>query len=159
MIGSLPRQAAIIAVTALCLLGAGPAAAAEIADYELQQTHSSAVPSATVLTNLGRGNRFLTQRIDGLARDVLAIPEGSGLRVGNVSLPVYSVVVKLRLDDTHGYRRILDVNGGKDDRGIYNRNGRAVIYEGGPRSSASVVFRPRVFTELAVVSSRDPGSP
>ena len=156
---SLTRYGVVFALTALGLLGARTAAASEIADYELQQTHSSSVPTSTVLTDIGTGIRFLTQRIDGLWRDVATVPEGSGLRVGNVSLPSYSVVVKLRLDDTSGYRRILDVNGGKDDRGIYDRNGRAVIYEGGPRSSAGVVLSPKVFTELAIVSSKDPGSP
>ena len=158
MTGSLGRCAEVLAIGAISLLGAGTASAAEIADYELQQNHSSTVPTSTVLTNLGTGNRFRTQRVDGLERDVVSVPQGSGLRVGNVSLPAYSVVIKLRLDDTHGYRRILDVNNGGDDRGIYNRNGHAVIYQGGPRSSASVVFRPKAFTELAIVSSKDTGS-
>ena len=158
MTGRPLRRAALLTVGAIGLLGVGTASAAEIADYELQQTHASSVATSTVLTDLGTGNRFLTQKVDGLARDVVTVPEGGGLRIGNVSLPAYSVVIKLRLDQTDGYRRILDVNNGGNDRGIYDRNGHAVIYQGGPRSSAGVVFRPRAFTELAIVSSSDPGS-
>jgi hypothetical protein len=82
------------------------------------------------------------------------VPKGNGLQVGNFGSSGYSTVVKIRLDQTNNYRRILDTTNGSDDDGLYSLDGFAYLLafpESG--SSANAVFFAGEYAEVAVVSS------
>ncbi len=127
---------------ALILVGGaeGAGAATLRAEYRFQGDLASEVGGAPELANIGSGNRFAFERVDGLGRhQVLSFPEGNGLSLATAGLvdPANnSVVVVFRLAETVGYRRILDFAGGTSDTGLYNLNGRVALY-GGPDSDAS----------------------
>jgi hypothetical protein len=126
----------------LALVGGvqGAGAATLKAEYRFQGDLASEVAGAPELTNIGEGNHFAFERVDGLGRrQVLSFPEGNGLSLSTAGLvdPTnHSVVVVFRLADTSGYRRILDFAGGISDTGLYNLDGRVALY-GGPDSDAS----------------------
>lgn len=127
---------------ALILVGGveGAGAATLRAEYRFQGDLASEVGGAPELAEIGQGNHFAFERIDGLGRhQVLRFPEGNGLSLATTGLvdPANnSVVVVFRLADTVDYRRILDFAGGTSDTGLYNLNGKVALY-GGPDSDAS----------------------
>lgn len=132
---------ALVAV-ALVLGGGEDAHAATLkANYQLQGSLASAVAGAPDLVDLGTGNRFRFEGVDGVRRQVLRFPEGNGLALstsGLVDPRSYSVVLLFRLDDLGGYRRILDFSDSTEDDGFYDFFGRAVIYGGGAASRGAV---------------------
>jgi hypothetical protein len=75
---------------------------------------------------------------------MLAFPRGGGLSLATarlVSARSHSVAMLFRLSDVLGYRRIVDFTNGTSDNGVYNLNGRAVLYlDGAIAVSKSVVF-------------------
>src|ERR1700733_12785328 len=106
MVGAL--LAALILVS-----GVDDAGAATLrAEYRFQGNLASEIAGAPDLVNIGAGNRFASERINGLGlQQVLRFPEGNGLSLatsGLLSPTDNSVVVLFRLANTHGYRRILD---------------------------------------------------
>jgi hypothetical protein len=133
-------------VAALLALGgsAGADAATLKANYQLQGTLSSTVGGAPELTNLGPGNRFVREDVDGVERQVLRFPEGNGLALGTSGLVdprSYSVVLLFRLDELNGFRRILDFSDSTSDNGFYDFGGNAVIYgSDGGATRSGIVF-------------------
>ncbi|HEX7291953.1 MAG TPA: hypothetical protein VF250_12580 [Conexibacter sp.] len=126
---------ALVAGLAL-LVGCGSAASAATlkASYLLQGTRASQTAGAPDLVDLGPGNRFTTETIDGAPRQVLAFPRGGGLSLATDGLvdPVsHSIVMNVRLDDVFGFRRLLDFSGGDADDGLYDLDGRLVLYGAG----------------------------
>jgi hypothetical protein len=117
------------------------------AEYRFQGDLASEVAGAPELANLGHGNRFASERIDGLGRhQVLSFPEGNGLSLATAGLvdPTNnSVVVVFRFANTSGFRRILDFADGTSDTGLYNLGGRVMLYAG-PETDAS---RDRVLSD------------
>ena len=113
------------------------------AEYRFQGALTSDVAGAPALVNIGEGNRFAFERVDGLGpHQVLRFPEGNGLSLATAGLvdPTnHSVVVVFRLDKTRGFRRILDFTNGSSDIGLYNLNGRVALY-GGHDVSQNVVL-------------------
>lgn len=149
----------LVGVLAALILLAGSAdadAATLRAQYLLQGDLASQVAGAPELVDLGRGNRFALERVGGLDRQVLTFPEGNGLSLATTGLvdPAnHSVVIVFRLADTLGYRRILDFTGGISDDGLYNLNGKVVLYGGGAASQGSVLgdsFAQVALTNMAV---------
>jgi hypothetical protein len=133
-----------VLAAALIVLGGGDDAGAATlkANYQLQGDRVSEVVGAPELTNLGAGNRFALETVDGIARQVLAFPKGNGLSLATAGLVdpgSNSVAMLFRLADVSGYRRILDFTNGTSDNGLYNLNGRVVIY-GGAAASQGIVF-------------------
>lgn len=150
-------------MAALALVGGveGAGAATLRAEYRFQGNLASEVAGAPELSNVGEGNHFAIERIDGLGRHpVLSFPEGNGLSLATAGLvdPTNnSVVVVFRLADTVGYRRILDFAGGTSDTGLYNLNGRVAIY-GGPDSDASQnVVLSDSYVQIALTNAAAPG--
>lgn len=138
------RGIAGVLVAAAIVLGLGESASAATlkANYQLQGSFASAVAGAPDLTNLGTSNRFVVEEVDGVSRQVLAFPKGSGLALdtaGLVDPNEFSVALVFRLSQTSGFRRILDFSNSTADNGFYDLGGRAVIY--GPHEiSRGVVF-------------------
>lgn len=134
----LSRRAALLAF-GLCVAAvgsAGPSAAvvAPRADYQLQRTLTTSVGVAPALTNVGTANSFITTTVDGTpGRVVLRYPIGGGLALtpalSTVKAASYTVVVLYKpLDTTGPYHRILDLNGGSGDTGLYERAGALSAY-------------------------------
>jgi hypothetical protein len=121
---------------ALTLLGGSDAASAATlkANYQLQGSRTSQLAGAPDLADAGPGNRFATETVDGVPRQVLSFPRGGGvslLTAGLVDPTTHSIVMLFRLDEVFGYRRLLDFSDGASDNGLYNLDGRAVLYVGG----------------------------
>src|SRR4051794_27140077 len=98
------------ALAAALVLGASCAAGAATlkASYQLQGTRSSLLAGAPDLTDVGPGNRFKTETVDGLARPVLAFPRGGGVSLrtaGLVDAGSHSIIMTFRLADVSGFRR------------------------------------------------------
>jgi hypothetical protein len=124
--------AGVLAAAAI-YLGSGQEADAAIlkASYQFQGNRSSTVAGAPELTDLGVGNRFAFETIDGISRRVLKFPEGNGLALSTAGLVDprnHSVVVLFRFAEVSGYRRILDFSNSTADDGLYNLNGKVVLY-------------------------------
>jgi concanavalin A-like lectin/glucanase superfamily protein len=130
-------------LAALILVGGVESAAAATlrAEYRFQGDLASEVAGAPELVEIGQGNSFAFEHVDGLGlQQVLRFPKGNGLSLataGLVNPTNNSVVVVFRLDDTDGYRRILDLTGGTSDNGLYNLNGQVVLYGGSGGNDAS----------------------
>ena len=110
-----------------------PATGGLAADYRFQSSLASSVGSPPALTNLGEGaNRFVSERVDGLDRTVLAFPAGNGVTLapttGVIANSGYSVVVLFRFDAIDGFRRILDFKNGGSESGLYNYGGHLSLY-------------------------------
>jgi hypothetical protein len=144
-------------LAALILVGAADDAGAATlrAEYRFQGDLASEIAGAPDLANIGSGNRFASERINGIGlRQVLRFPEGNGLSLATTGLvdPTNnSVVVVFRLASTQGYRRILDFAGGVSDAGLYNLDGRVVIY--GAHSSSKDVVLNNSYAEIALTNA------
>jgi len=155
----------VVALGATLILagGSGDAGAATLrAEYRFRGNLASEVPGAPELANIGEGNRFAFERIDGLGRhQVLRFPEGNGLSLatpGLVNPANNSVMMVFRLADTHGYRRILDFAGGTSDTGLYNLDGRVALYGGHDGSDASEgTVLTNSYTQVTLTNAAAPG--
>jgi hypothetical protein len=122
--------------TALIVLGAGSQAASAAtlkASYRLDGSRASQVPGAPDLVDIGPGNQFKTEQVDGVARQVLAFPKGGGVSLATKDLvdpTSHSIVMVFRLKETDGYRRLLDFRGGASDDGLYQTGGQLSLYGG-----------------------------
>lgn len=118
-----------------------PGGATLRANYLLHGNRLPDRPTAPALGNIGTGNMFAVETVDGGARQVLTFPRAGGLSLptaGLVSPANHSVAMSFRLAERTGYRRILDFSNGTSDNGLYNLGGRASLY---PRfASPSPVF-------------------
>jgi hypothetical protein len=125
------------------------------AEYRFQGDLASEVAGAPELAEIGPGNLFALERINGLGRQqVLRFPEGNGLSLttkGLVNPTSNSVIVVFRLADTHGYRRILDFAGGVSDTGLYNLDGRVALY--GANSASKNVVLNNSYAEIALTNA------
>lgn len=152
-----------VLVAALILVGGvdGAGAASLKAEYRFQGDLASGVAGAPELADIGRGNRFVFERVDGLGRhQVLSFPEGNGLSLATAGLvdPTNnSVVVVFRLADTSGFRRILDFAGGTSDTGLYNLDGRVVIYGGGDYDPNRNIVLSDSYVQIALTNAAAPG--
>ena len=150
-------------VVSLTLLAGGGAASAAVlkADYPLNGDRASRIAGAPELTDLGLGAHFATERLDGTPRPVLAFPQGGGVSLataGLVDSRNHSVAMVFRLGALSGYRRILDFTNGASDNGLYNLNGRAVLYvNGNVAASASGIFG-ESYVQLVITNAAGPGS-
>lgn len=148
-------------VAALVLLTGGEAATAATlkGSYQLQGNRTSTVVGAPDLTDLGTGNRFVTETVDGTARQVLAFRQGDGLSLdtaGLVDPGDHSVVMLFRLAKVSGYRRLLDFSNGASDNGLYSLNGKAALYvHGNVAESKGQVFGDS-YVHVAMTSAGGP---
>jgi hypothetical protein len=139
------RRSGLLAAGLAILLCSSTAGAATLkASYLLQGMRASQTPGAPELVDVGPGNRFKTETVDGVPRQVLAFPRGGGLSLatdGLVDRISHSIVMNVRMDEVAGYRRLLDFSGGGADAGLYNLDGQLVLYgAGGPGGSADPAF-------------------
>jgi hypothetical protein len=126
---------------ALVLSASGAAGAATLkASYRLQGSRASQLAGAPDLADIGPGNRFATETVDGSARQVLAFPKGGGVALrtaGLVDPSSHSVVMTFRLADVSGFRRLLDFSDGRSDYGFYDFDGAAAFFIGSDSAKSS----------------------
>jgi hypothetical protein len=152
-----------VLAAALIFLGAseGASAATLKANYQLQGNLISEVAGAPNLSDLGTGNRFAFETVDGAARQVLTFPKGNGLSLGTTGLVDarnHSVVMLFRLAEVSRYRRLIDFSNGASDNGLYNLFGRAVLYmKGNVAESPGIVFDDS-YVQVALTSAAAAGS-
>lgn len=147
---------ALLLVAGAAPLTTAPASSAAVApraDYQLQRTLVSSVGPANALTSVGTTG-FATTTVDGTAgRTVLRYPKGSGLArssaLTSLSATAYTVALLYRPLETSGaYHRILDLNGGAGDVGLYERAGTLVAYP--QAASASAVLSATTFNQVVL---------
>ena len=100
------------------------------ADYKFKGNRNSSVPGVPSLANVGPGaNTFATENVDGVNRTVLQFPQGNGVQLRNATSVIpadrYTIAIKMRFDDTSGYRRIINfvLPPATADRGLYDLAG------------------------------------
>jgi hypothetical protein len=102
------------------------------ADYQFQLNLNSSVGSPPPLQNIGAGNVFTTENVDGCPRTVLTFPLGNGVRLqpttGVIPTNIYTVVLLFRFDAVSGWQRILDFKAGTSDFGLYCNGGQFKFY-------------------------------
>ena len=143
--------------TAGAVLAQSAGAASLVADYRFQDTHASSVGSAPPLTDLGSGNAFATETVNGSSQRVLTFPEGGGLQLatsGLVPSDAYSVIVLFRFANTSSYRRILDATNSIRDNGLYVLDGHLDFFDDNDSSNSdhqgpSAVFADNTYAEVA----------
>lgn len=120
------------------------------ADYQFQGGLNSSVAGAPAMTDLtGSGaNSFVTDTVDGYARQTLRFPFNSGVAVnvnGVIPLNAYTIVGLFRFDQVSGPRRVAgsDPN---DDFGAYIVDGRLEF-----ESTANAAFFPNTYIQIVVV--------
>jgi hypothetical protein len=158
------RFAGLAALAALGILLLGAAASANAATlkakYTLQGSLASDVAGAPDLVDLGTGNRFAREPVDGVERQVLTFPRGGGLSLataGLVDSSAHSVVMTFRLDRRPGYRRLLDFKRGTSDNGLYDLNGRAVLYLDGHLAISQSPVIGSSYVQVVLTSEAAPG--
>lgn len=120
--------------TAVALASPSGAAPGANADYQLQNSLTSSTPGAAALANVAKGNTFISTTVDRTSdRKVLRYPKGSGLALGSalssIRAGTYTVVILYRPLVVDGsYHRILDLNAGVGDTGLYERGGALAAY-------------------------------
>jgi hypothetical protein len=133
--------------------GAAPAATLR-ADYQFQGTRASSVAGAPALTDVGPGkNSFATDTVLGATQQVLSFPQHNGLTLSPsssiVSTGSYSIVMLARLNDTGGYRRLIDFANGTVDTGFYVHSGNLALYSATSGNSAELVT-PKAYAQIAL---------
>ncbi len=102
------------------------------ADYQFQLNLNSSVGSPPALQDIGVGNFYTTDMVDGCSRTVRQFPLLNGLHLqptsGVIPTNIYTIAMLFRLDQTNGYRRLLDFKAGSPDVGLYVYNGRLYFY-------------------------------
>jgi hypothetical protein len=145
-----------VLAAALVLGASGVAGAATLkAGYQLQGNRASQVAGAPDLTDIGPGNRFATEQVDGTARQVLAFPKGGGVALrtaGLVDPASHSIVMTFRLAEVSGFRRLLDFSDGRSDNGLYDLDGRVVLYLGGDTAASPAGVLGTSYVQVALTS-------
>lgn len=125
------------------------------ADYQFQNTLSSAVSGAPNLNNVG-SNTFGGKTVDGKARTVLNFAPNDGLilgpTVGVFPSNTYAIVVLFSFNETNSWRKLLDFKNGTEDRGLFVLDGKLVLYD---QSSSSVDASVSANSFVQVVLTRD----
>jgi hypothetical protein len=102
------------------------------ADYQFQLNLNSSVGSPPALQDIGVGNFYATDSVDGCSRTVRQFPLHNGLHLqptsGVIPTNIYTIVMLFRLDQTNGYRRLIDFKAGTVENGVYVRDGRLNFY-------------------------------
>ena len=148
--------AATTFVAALLAQGAGAVVTLK-ADYQFRDSHSSFVPGAPDLVDLGSGNGFATEQVGGCSTRVLTFPQGNGLQADTSSFipnALETIVFDFRLADVSSYRRLIGgVSGPSTDTGLYVHDGKLDWFETGApdNEGPSAVIAANQYAEVALM--------
>jgi hypothetical protein len=148
----------LCAATIAAILPAQIASAATpVGEYQLQGTLASSGGVGPALTDIGTGNAFQADTVNGASRQVLTFPAHNGLQMSPAGLGSagFSVVMTFRLATVAGYERILDLSNNSSDSGLYAHDGKADIYvidDGTNHDSASAVFADNTYATVVFIN-------
>lgn len=125
---------------AAMLLAAGSASATTLADFQLNGSTANAAGGAVTLTNNAGG----VLGANGITFAANGGPTVSGLG----TLDAYTLEIGFSIDNTNGYRKLVDYSNGTLDSGLYNYNGVFRLY---PLGSGGVTITPGTQLTLKVV--------
>ena len=122
------------------------------ADYRFQNHLHSSVGTAPDLTDIGVGNAFIAETVDGTTQTVYRFLPANGVSLTNVSgvIPtnVYTVVLLFRFDAVSGWRRILESKTPSGDYGLYDCSGALYFY---PWASGTYgVIQPSNYVQVVI---------
>ncbi|MDB6111575.1 MAG: hypothetical protein JWR69_3325 [Pedosphaera sp.] len=118
------------------------------ADYRFQNNLASSIGTPPNLQDIGVGNSFQSDLVDGFAGVVYRFPQGNGLLLspsaGVVPTNVWSMVLLFRYDTVSGYRRIVDTKNPPGEFGLYVQSGNLYFYpsaggSGSPMTASNYV--------------------
>ena len=111
------------------IAGSSASGATLIADYQFHNSYASSIAGAPDLVPINSVS-FTTATINGHLTDVAAFTQRSGLSMvpsGNLATG-YSIIVQVALDETSGYRKLVDFSDLVDDWGLYDLIGQLDFY-------------------------------
>jgi len=127
------------------------------ADYQFQLTLASSVGSPPALQDIGVGNSYVTETVDGCPRFVRQFPLHNGLSLqptaGVIPTNIYTIVMLFRLDQTNGWRRLLDFKAATIDTGLYVHDGRLNFYPVIEAPASSIAAGP--YTQVVLTRDSD----
>lgn len=117
----------------VCLVCAGLANAAKVADYSFHNNLHSAVAGAPDLALVGTGTAYAGDTINGAPVTVLTFTPSSGLSLTPTTdiLPssrVYTIAMLAKFDDGSRFNKLIDFANGNSDDGLYSWAGEMVFY-------------------------------
>jgi hypothetical protein len=125
------------------------------ADYQFQLNLVSSIGNPPDLQNIGAGNIYGTETVDGHSQWVLQYPLHNGVHLqpttGVIPTNIYTIVMLFRLDQISGYRRLIDFKAGTLDSGLYVLNGALDFYPSAVGSPSTIA----VGNYVQVVLTRD----
>ena len=112
------------------------------ADYRFQLNLTSSIGNPPDLQNIGAGNVYASESVDGFTQWVLQYPLHNGVHLqpttGVIPTNIYTIVMLFRLDQITAYRRLVDFNAGTSDFGLYANNGSLNFYPVVNASTATI---------------------
>jgi len=125
-----------------------PAEAAMVANYQFQNTLSSAVPAAPDLVPFALGS-FTPDNIGGTPTFVYNFGQQLGLSLNTTGLisDNYTIAALFQFDDISSYRKVFDFKNLTSDNGLYIDNGQLNFYS---ESSGGPLVNPGTFLEAVL---------
>jgi hypothetical protein len=127
-----------------------------VADYNFQNNLLSSVGSAPALVNLGTGNAYEQDTVDGIVASVLGFPAGNGVALANASTvfpdSIYTIVAFFRFQTISSWRRILDFKSRTTDNGLYSYYAQLQFYGPGVTGTDASI---KAGSFIQVVLTRD----
>ena len=122
------------------------------ADYQFQGNLNSSVAGAPALTNLtgsGGANSFVSDTIDGYAKQSVRFPFNSGMAVNTAGLipnTAYTIVMLFKVDEISGYRRVASFDNRTTDNGAYMLDGRLEF-----EATTNAAIFPNTYIQVVIV--------
>ncbi len=113
---------------ALAVLFASSLGASLVDEYNFNGDLTSTT-AGPALTNIGVGNTFSTEVVDGVSTGILEFTVESGVHwPAPTSLESYSISALFRFETVVGWRKVMDFDGRASDCGFYVRDGGAEYF-------------------------------
>jgi hypothetical protein len=125
----------VIAAALGALLVPAMADAKPTADYQFNGNFKSSVGSAPKLKEVGPSGAFGKERIHGHKQGVWKWQEGTGLKLEHADNflahhgGTYTIVLLVNLDNTDGYRKLIDFKDLHKDAGLYVQDDYLYVYD------------------------------
>jgi hypothetical protein len=151
-----PRMLLVLAVCLFATILSSASAQTSVADYNFQNDLQSTVGGAPALVNLGTGNAFEQDTVDGLVTTVLGFPIGNGVALANASTvfpdSIYTIVAFFRFQSITSWRRIIDFKNRTSDNGLYSYYAKLQFYGPGATGTDASI---QAGSFIQVVLTRD----
>ncbi len=128
------------------------------ADYRFENSFVSTVAGSPALDQIGEGNAFASETVDGVEQTVLRFPQGNGLTLpsftGLVAGKAYTIVVLFRFNSVNGYRRLLDFKNAAGESGCYIADRQLFFFLFNSVGSAPTI-EPNTWAQVVITRAAD----